>query len=87
MRSLPGAGRIFRLPRTLRLARIVGLTQIRQTTELATAAAHPGAAHLLVPEAESEPVPAVYRAGRRLAAEDLVSTGDVLDLVLAIAGG
>ncbi|MCP3917798.1 MAG: hypothetical protein GY711_19815 [bacterium] len=46
-----------------------------------------------VPEAErflmqgSEPVPAVYRGGERLGPADLVSNQDVLDLVLAIAGG
>ncbi|HEX6882313.1 MAG TPA: hypothetical protein VF530_02970, partial [Planctomycetota bacterium] len=32
-------------------------------------------------------VPAVWRAGRRLAAEDEVQPGDVLDLVTAISGG
>jgi len=37
--------------------------------------------------ARGEPVPAVWRAGQRLSARDLVATGDVLELVTAIAGG
>ena len=51
----------------------------------AAAERYPGAARWLV--RAGEPVPHVFRDGRRVAAADRVADGDVLDLVVAIAGG
>ena len=36
---------------------------------------------------DGEPVPAVYRDGERLGADDPVRDGDRLDLVVAVSGG
>lgn len=36
---------------------------------------------------EREPIPSIYRAGRRLTAADRIRAGETLDLVLAIRGG
>lgn len=49
------------------------------------AARHPALAPALV--RAGEPVPSVWRAGARLAPEEAVRAGDVLELVTAIAGG
>jgi hypothetical protein len=46
----------------------------------------PSAGGLLLTE-DGRPVPAVYRGGRRVAASDAVADGEVLDLVLSLAGG
>ncbi|MFT5051026.1 MAG: aldehyde:ferredoxin oxidoreductase [Chlamydiales bacterium] len=51
----------------------------------AGAEAYPGAAPWLW-RAE-QPIPAVYRAGRRLDPADAVHAGDILELVVAVSGG
>jgi len=51
----------------------------------AVARTHPEAAAGLV--RDGRPVPAVYRAGSRLAPAEEVRTGDCLDLVVAVSGG
>jgi aldehyde:ferredoxin oxidoreductase len=57
---------------------------VQEILRAAAAEKPPARAQLL---RAGEPVPAVWRAGRRLAAGDRVAAGDVLDLVTAISGG
>jgi hypothetical protein len=51
----------------------------------AAAAEHPRARRLLLQD--GEPLAAVYRASRRLAADARVEDGDELDVVVALSGG
>jgi sulfur carrier protein ThiS len=57
---------------------------VQEILRSAAAEKPPASAQLL---RGGEPVPAVWRAGTRLAPGDAVSSGDVLELVTAISGG
>ena len=72
-----GPGAVLRLSLPLPAT----VTQALTTAE----AQHPAAAGWLV--RAGLPLPAVYRAGQRLSGGAQLAPGDVLDLVLVIAGG
>ncbi|HJO25767.1 MAG TPA: aldehyde ferredoxin oxidoreductase N-terminal domain-containing protein [Planctomycetota bacterium] len=71
------------LGRDTRVAALLPVTATGFLREIA--ASRPAAASLLL--RAGQPLPAIYRAGRRLGPSSPIETGDTLDLVLAVSGG